>query len=359
MVAALVLLPKGARVGSAAKGAAETYGNREAERESARESRRLSEFEVAELLWHWSGGASGAVVRSIHGAVEEKLLRAPPSYPHVERAVLFLLEDPDWGGWVVRRKLLDRLVEDGEGTESEVRRTIRLMVSERKLDAKVETTPAGAYVRMVALPRAHVWDAPPRLSADERRSRWERADRELERYCLGGPAVSDAPGGSGKTPLVVGDSVDLAGEALARVGPLNRRVLERAYGTGNGGASPDLVAAFGEVLSRLAPLTAAAEDLRRELVEKRAAEIEARYAEAGIAERLRQAGIDRTDAPSAREVANRATSAEEAVARLFERTAGKKGAGKGRRDAFVARARREAEGLLANAAAAYRVARGF
>lgn len=334
-------------------------GSHRADEERKAEEGRLSEREKSELLFYWSGHAGVLGCRSVQGAVEDRLLRGPPSVGRVfEDAIEQELVKRGPGGWP-RESLVEVLaaevVVDGGGkrrrgvggTRREARLAIwgmagagrvEFFVAERKkhVEGREEVVPTE-MVRIV--PERMKRAFPDRVSPEER---WARADAELEAYCQR-IEVHEAPNGAGSS-IPEGYGAGRAGDAvrrrLARLSRRHRRVLERAYDplahwSGRTAQLFSEWAALGEDVARVAVLTGAVEEARRELVRERAA------------------------TPEARKTLDRSTLAVDAVAwRLDQAPDGEaeRKRWRGERLLFVERVRAEAVALLREVVEAYRAA---
>ena len=353
-------------------GAGRSYGlSREQETAHAREAGRLDERERTELLLLWGGHEGALGCRSAQGAVVDRLLRAPPRDGRlIVEAIERELARHGRGGYA-RDRLVNLLADEDVGTRYEVRRTLRGMVGagvveffkaqeEREKRRKREATygmltgpeqretlsgqavsreaPARAerevvdveMVRLVARPDRRIHEA---LTREER---WRRADEALEAsWHVIGCSESSNVGGSRLPPTVPGGYGDAPLRALRRLPAASRRVIEKAYGSA---AVPPWAGAWadaGPEVARLAALTASCERARLELVRSRST-------------------------PSSRATVDRSVFAADALrAVLDQQPEGEVDRIRWRheREAFVKRARVEAEKLLADAVAAYRNAR--
>jgi hypothetical protein len=279
---------------------------REANRERRREAGRLDERERQELVFMWSGVESALGVRSPHGAVEEKLLRSPPSGGAlVERDVAELIRKRGRLG-VEREKVVEVVSVENGATRHEVRLALRRMVGaghveffvaeESKKRACVCRLPYGEVegespgapgaphsrrecrcgagtedavpVEKVRLSEAYKKRAPePALKPAER---WARKDAELERYCRE-LVTSETVGGGGSRlpPHVRTGGAERARGAFRRIAPEFRRVIERAYGAAS---APGWVGVLSAEASRLASSCPTVERARQEAGREQAAE---------------------------------------------------------------------------------------
>ncbi len=321
--------------------ASQSYESRADQREADRQSLRLTAKEREELEYLWRGYAAELGCRSLHGAIQDKLLRSPPR-DNVRRLVVDELERA--GGRAPEGAILRLLALDGS-TRYETRRAIRDLVAGGKVERepidpigcndKGELTDAarestGHLLRLVARPRGALTMrlalARVPLSPEEaRRRRWQAQDDALESLhhtLVCGDAVS-----------VVAD-VDVADSKLARttgatlaalraIDARHALVLRRVYGDRDPSARDTV---FGKELAPLVTLTRCVESRRIE------AETLARHKVAASA--ILRAMLD--SAP---------TSKEQKMRWSLQRAA------------FIARVKTEAEKLLIDASGAYRAAR--
>jgi hypothetical protein len=219
------------------------------ERVHRRRSTRLSDFEAEDLRYLWSGWSVDMGVRSPHGALEARLLLAPPR----DVAAPILEELERLGNWVCEGRLLrllalDRVVAGvrvtARGVPGELRRGLRLLVRAEKVERRALVMPdvsepkdrttaqqqqlddwTGFEVRGKTQPGR-------RIVALEREERWRRQDEELERgwrVCYGSESHHTAP--SYDPPENVQMSrVNRARRALAKVSARDARVLAIVFG---------------------------------------------------------------------------------------------------------------------------------
>lgn len=335
-----------------------SFGDRRVDAERRREEGRLDERERDELLLVWGGAESALACRSQMGAVVDKLLRGPPrDGKAVEALVEEELRRHGQNGYE-RDRLVGLLADEGSCTRYEARRALRAMVGRgsveffkatrerqkrsRRLPVGFEMlTGAESQAAQEGKPEAETVEVemarwvggsrdpvPPAVPPEER---WRRADAALEASWRVVTPHESAPGaGSRLPPSSRAGRVDEARSALRRLSPADRKVLERAYGTGS---APRYLDVWGdELLARVAPLTASVERARQELVRARST-------------------------PASRATVDRATFAADALRAVLDAQPDE-GTARTRwaleREAFVARVRREAAELLERAALAYR-----
>lgn len=224
-------------------------------------SRRLTEAEADDLRYLWQSYAADLGIRSVHGALERRLLMAPPR--DVWRPVLEELVDRH-GGRACEGRIVHVVVVEGWGTRREVRRAVEYLTraSGRR----------GPRVERVATPRpespkncegrcghacaACLWtgfdlratergelrlglaltDAELRriTGGDARRDRWARADARLEAECQQLACGSETPHAPSTQDEVLGArkrrAVNRATAALAKMTALDARVLACVFG---------------------------------------------------------------------------------------------------------------------------------
>jgi hypothetical protein len=241
------------------KGAVQSCENRSQRKASKRSSLRLTESEVAELQELWSGYASQIGLRSVHGAVEARMLRSPPR-EHARRYVIVELQR--CGGRCPETKLMHTLIEDFDKVldvglqRYEVRRAIRHLIARGRIERVEVPRDNGpttydlriAHGQIIRLALASV-----PTSTNERESRWQAQDEALRLMWSTLEVTEDAPcpwnyehGPTSKGHL--GRSLATALESMTRE---SVAVLRAAYGTGYN-AHSDL---FGGLLGFVAPMT--------------------------------------------------------------------------------------------------------
>ena len=238
----------------ASPGAGESYESVLDQRATVRASERLSPAEREELEYLWGSYSADMGIRSVHGAIEDRLRRSPPR-DEARRAVLDELERA--GGRAPEGKILRIVVADGGFTRYEVRRAIQLLELHGKVDRVAVASPPDA-LRMDSGEHVGLTDAQRewtgfdlreqargnltmRLalrsthSPDETRAaRWRRQDEAIERELHTLPCSDDQ-----RSPPTLRDeplaprrraAVDRATAALAVLPSRLQRVLWRLYG---------------------------------------------------------------------------------------------------------------------------------
>jgi hypothetical protein len=324
-------------------GGASSHGSKEARDERRREEGRLTEHERGQLVHFWSGFASSLGCRSAHGAVQDRLMRSPPSISRVlEDAIVGELEKRGRQG-APREKLVEILAAENVGaTRYEARRTMRGMMGAGRLeffviDLERKNPETGIMERvpseMARLSATHKLPFPAAVSRAEK---WARADAELQAFC-NTISCGDDPGhpGSRTPPTAHFGAADAVGAALAAMGASDRQVLERAYGRSGALGIASAWQSLGEDVARVAPLCPTVELARQELV---------------VA----------ASTPATRGTVDRTIRAHDALAsRLDAAPADEREREKWRvaREAFVAKVGREAQAILKDAVQAYRNAK--
>ena len=238
------------------------HEDKTARRARNKEAGKLDEWERAELLLFWSGNEV-SVVRSVQGAVEERLLRAPPRIgAELEREVEAFLVRRGHAG-APREKLVELLAAENVGaTRHEARMTLRRMVGAGRVEFFVEDVSrkkactcksalgevegsvrqrgacrCGSGVEetvptpMVRLGEKGAASVPARLKPAER---WARADAELEAICHTIHCGESTHSGGSRLPPQCRAGGGRARGALRRVAAEHAEVLERVYGANRG-----------------------------------------------------------------------------------------------------------------------------
>jgi hypothetical protein len=337
-----------------------SFGNRIADESRVREEGRLDEREKSELLLLWSGNESALGCRSSHASVVDRLLRAPPRDGRlIEEALELELGKHGRGGYA-RDRLVDLLADEDVATRHELRRTMRGMAGKgtveyfvgvqtrekrrrretvemltgherRDTGGKNKPETEEVEVGMVRLVQRADRRVPPAVPPAER---WARADAALEAWCQTlACSESTASHGSRLPPRAPPGRVDGVQRALRRLPATERRVIEKAYGTGAGARWLDV---WGdEEIARIAPMTATVERARKELVAQRST-------------------------VSSRATVDRSVFAVDAMrAKLDAQPEGEfeRARWKAERTAFIEKVKIEAEKLLRTAVLAFREAR--
>lgn len=353
----------------------------------------LTERERAELAYLWGGYEAALGARSIHGAIRDRLLRAPPS--DVRRAIVDRLVTH--GNHAERDRLEEDLVNEGLATRRELHLAVTSLLRTRHLRAEVSeverrrpragcedgsTDPYTVPIEHLHLERTLEGEAPPHLTNEER---WARADAELEAFCRGGPECDDAASPTHALPAM-GAGMPTAKRALERMDPLHRRVLERVYGSGGIVNRADV---FGPTLARIAELTNVVESKREEIVRERFtsrlgravdvhADAERAWQAANSRARTKAGKLRKTLGKGLRHIIRHGrpqpldeaallrdvdaeVKAEDAIRVMLDsppESVEARRRWQAARAAFVSTVRKQAEGLLVAACRAYRFARG-
>jgi hypothetical protein len=264
------------------------YESKEARRERDREAGKLDDGERGELLFLWSGFDAALGVKSVQGAVEDRLMRSPPRIgPELERQVEQELLKRGKAG-AEREKIVEILALENHATRHEARLALRRMVGAGRIEYFV--TPVtrrkectcrlgiGEQVRkcrcgsgadeqvpceMARLVLEQSRRIPDAISPEER---WRRKDAALEAYCqeIHCSESSFAPG-SRLPPEVQSSRADAARRALRALSAPHRRIIERAYGA----ATTPPWAGLSPEAARLAPFCPSVERARLEVVDRK------------------------------------------------------------------------------------------
>jgi len=260
----------------------QSFEDRKARRDAAKETRFLTEEEVAELRYVWGGFGEAVGCRSPMGAIIEMVLRAPPAdRPLWERIEVELRR---FSGLMSRYKLEGVLSAEGVATRQEVRLAIESMrdadlvacftdewPAEERADQPEGTRPLvpTPLVRQVQTLQRQ---PPPRYTPEER---WAREDEELRVFAEG---YIDCKETHAKAPerdsdrLHTGLHQAAAERAMAVILGRDRVILERVYGSGMGRSSLPHLDVFGLTLAAVVPYTPVVEEARQALVERKIAE---------------------------------------------------------------------------------------
>jgi hypothetical protein len=232
------------------------------ERAARKRTSRLSEFEAEDLRYLWAGFSVDMGMRSPHGALESRLLRAPPrdlSAPILDELARL---EPICGGWVSEGSLLRMVTSDtrdqpSRGVPSELRLALKRLVREEKVERRAAPMP-DVPPRTKLNPKTGEMD-PCRTNGEQlqiedwtgfevRRAqrtslalaltpltpeeRWRRADESIEAEwrMLHGTETQHAPAGYDPPENVQMSRVNRARRALAKVSAREARVLEAVYG---------------------------------------------------------------------------------------------------------------------------------
>jgi hypothetical protein len=342
--------------------------DREASLARKREEGKLDETERGDLLMLWSGLSALCGMRSVHGSVEDRLLRAPPRKSRrLDKALCDFLRHRGTAG-APREKLVEVLSAEESVTRHEARMLLMGLVTAKRVElftAEVvrrkpctckspmgEEADAGRRKRKcdcsagqeesVPCEMARLvakWDRGAKDEPETDEGRWERQDRELEAFCRQlVPHESRNVGGGGLPPELREGGAGRARAALQAMPPADRKVLEVAYGGGSRGRWEGVLSAEA---GRLAPLT--------DVVER------ARLGLAG--ERLKASGVR---GPEATRDMQRSTRAVDAMTEVLDDAPAEEEAKAHwarERERFVAALEKEAAAMLARAVKAYRAAR--
>jgi hypothetical protein len=311
-----------------------SYESRQARRERDREDGKLDEVERSELVYFWSGLSSALGCRSVHGAIQDRLMLSPPSIGRVVEDAIEQELVPRGKQGREREKVINALALENGATRHEIRRTLRGMVGAGRVEFFVALQDAkdGEVAVMVEMVRILPGKRrfPDRVSDAEK---WRRQDEALERFCLEiHCSDSYAGGGSGLPPSVHYGRADAVGRALGSMSQHNRHVIERAYGRALAARAAVEWLQWGEDVARLVPLTDVTEKARQELV---------------VA----------SSTPLTRRTVDRSTYAADALRAVLDAAPEDlvlKERWRSRREEFIEKARKEAEAMLFAAVKEYR-----
>jgi hypothetical protein len=274
-----------------------SFESRAAQQSRDREVGRLDEVERAELLYLWSGYMTDMGVRSSQGPLEDHLRRSPPRLStELEDAVDTELQRRGQQG-APRDRLVEILAAENIGaTRHEARLILRRMVRDgraqffvvditrkracvcRSLLGEVEGTPRHREpctcgsgedelvpTEMVRLLETRDRGIPARIPREDR---WARADAALEAsWQMLAVSETQASPGSRLPPRAPSDAMDAARDALRRLTPAHRHVLEAVYGSMG---QPRWAGQLSPEAARLAPMCPIVERARLEMVEAQA-----------------------------------------------------------------------------------------
>jgi hypothetical protein len=340
------------------------YESKEARRERDREAGKLDDGERGELLFLWSGFDAALGVKSVQGAVEDRLMRSPPRVgPELERQVEEELLKRGKAG-AQREKLVEILSLENNATRHEASLALRRMVGAGRIEYFVEQTTRSKECRcrlglgdqdrkcrcgagaeetvpreMARLVLEKSRAIPPAIPPEER---WRRKDDALREYCntIHCSESSFQPG-SRLPPEVQSSRADAARRALRALSAPHRRTIERAYGS----ALQPVWAGLSPEAARLAPYCPSVERARLECVDRKMRNWNPECGHDLVTRRSIDKGVFASDA--LRMKLDQAP--EDEVTRTRWRY---------EREAFCKAVEREAYELLRVAVSAYREARG-
>ncbi len=182
-------------------------------------SDRLSPEERAELAYLWGGYEAALGVKSLHGAIEAKLLRSAPR--DARRVVLRAVES--LAGHAERDRLAAMIAAEGEVTLREAEDAIHDLLRIGNL-TRDEAVPGWVALSHTKLPRG------PSLAQPDR---WQRDDEELERLGRGGWKCKDVPAAYDFVPHMPRPPSPAVVRALAFLTSEQRQILRGEYGLGS------------------------------------------------------------------------------------------------------------------------------
>lgn len=247
-------------------------------------SPRLRPDELVELEYLWGSATAEMGVRSVHGAIEDRLRRAKPR-DGIRRRILEELDRHE--GHAIEGALVCVLLAEGGCTRYELRRAIRMLLAHGKIERRelagvveckpqpkrAKAEPDAVFVKpewsgyelvlVGAKARAQAKkDEAKRARGDltmnlalrssgmteearheARRDRWRRQDEALEREChmiecKDSPGAPDIDAEQMLSPLALA-RIERAMRALSKIPPLHRKVLRAIYGSGPRGPWED------------------------------------------------------------------------------------------------------------------------
>lgn len=211
------------------------------ERAARKRSTRLTEYEAEDLRYLWAGFSVDIGMRSSHGALEARLLLAPPR--EIGRPILEELERR--ADWVAEGLVLRIVTLEGWGVPGELRRALRRLVRDGAVERRAVPLPdvkppaertnaeqlrlddwTGFEVRKRADPTLAL-----RLVPLTREERWKRADEALEREwrLIHGNETLSTSSSYDPPENVQTSRVNRARRILAKLSAADAKVIEALY----------------------------------------------------------------------------------------------------------------------------------